>query len=253
MLRPISAVSLLALSTILSSTVATADVEDDTTKIVGGTSAKDGQFPYQVSLRSKNRHFCGGSIINERWILTAAHCLYGSNNDSVTVVAGTTTLDNGGDSYQSLRLICHPSYSQILIRNDIGLIEVEKPILFTDKVQPVALPIEDSDKPDQTAVLSGWGTTSYPGKTPNELQHITLSVIDQNECLNTSFRVTKNNICTLNKMGEGACHGDSGGPLVSEKVQIGIVSWGTPCAKGKPDVFTRVFSYVDWIANNTNV
>ncbi|XP_046745054.1 chymotrypsin-2-like [Diprion similis] len=255
MLRLICTFSLLASSTIFSPTTAaaTADVANFTTKIVGGTSAKDGQFPYQVSLRSKNHHFCGGSIMNERWILTAAHCIYGSNNDSVTVVVGTPTLDNGGDSYQSRRLVHHPSYNEILIRDDIGLIEVEKPILFTDKVQPVALPTEDFDKPNQTAVLSGWGTTSYPGKASNELQYITLSVIDQNECLNTSFRVTKSNICTLNKTGEGACHGDSGGPLVSEKVQIGIVSWGTPCARGKPDVFTRVFSYVDWIANNTNV
>ncbi|XP_033221043.1 chymotrypsin-1-like [Belonocnema kinseyi] len=141
----------------------------------------------------------------------------------------------------------HPQYNSLLIRHDLGLIELEKPIEFNDKIKPVGLPEEDFDKPGGTAVLSGWGTTSYPGKAPNDLQHINVNVIPQKDCLSTSFRVTNNNICTLNKKGEGACHGDSGGPLVADDVQIGIVSWGKPCAKGQPDVFTRVYSYMDWI------
>lgn len=69
-------------------------------------------------------------------------------------------MDNGGDSYRSIRLVGHPSYSDLLIRDDIGLIEVEKPIEFGDKVKPVALPSEDFNKTDGSAVLSGWGTTS---------------------------------------------------------------------------------------------
>ncbi|XP_048507783.1 chymotrypsin-2-like isoform X2 [Athalia rosae] len=254
--RPLRAIVVLVIlhQGIYASTTAEATEEQDEVKIVGGIPAKAGQFPYQVSLRTKdNKHFCGGSILNERWILTAAHCLAGSNDDSVAVVVGTTTLDSGGDSYKSLKVIPHPDYSQFLIRDDIGLIEVEKPIVYGDNVKPVVLPTEDFNKTDYPAVLSGWGTLSYPGKTPNELQHITLSVIDQNECLNTSFRVTNSNICTLNKKGEGACHGDSGGPLHSDGVQIGVVSWGTPCARGKPDVFTRVFSYRDWITSFANV
>ncbi|XP_012272593.1 chymotrypsin-1 [Orussus abietinus] len=219
-------------------------------KIVGGSDAEDGAYPYQVSLRLKNRHFCGGSILNERWILTAAHCLSGFNESKISVVVGTNTLDEGGDVYKVQKIIGHPKYSSLLIRNDIGLIQVDTPIVFGDKVKPVQLPTENFKKNDYPAILSGWGTTSYPGDVPNKLQHITLSVIDQRECLNTSLRVTDDNICTLNKKGEGACHGDSGGPLVADGVQIGVVSWGTPCAKGRPDVFTRVFSYVDWIKNH---
>ncbi|XP_011506550.1 PREDICTED: chymotrypsin-2-like [Ceratosolen solmsi marchali] len=216
-------------------------------KIVGGLAAEDGQYPYQVSLRINNRHFCGGSIINNRWILTAAHCLAGFNNTAISAVVGTNYLDKSGSIYQSKRIISHPKYSSLFIRNDIGLIELEKDIEFSEKIQPIKLPDTNFDKIDYPAILSGWGTTSYPGEPPNELQHIKLSVIDQHECLNTSFRVTNKNICTLSKKGEGACHGDSGGPLVADQVQIGVVSWGTPCAKGKPDVFTRVFSYADWI------
>ncbi|XP_076645366.1 chymotrypsin-1-like [Halictus rubicundus] len=216
-------------------------------KIVGGSPAEEGQYPYQASLRYRGRHFCGGSVLNERWILTAAHCLSGFNDNGITVVLGTNKLDDGGDMYQSEKIVVHPKYSSALIRNDIGVIKVSKKIVFGDKVMPVELPNENFSKIDYPATLSGWGTTSYPGEAPNELQHIELSVIDQKQCLNASFRITNDNICTLNKRGEGACHGDSGGPLVADSKQIGVVSWGIPCARGRPDVFTRVYSYTSWI------
>ncbi|XP_076226026.1 chymotrypsin-2-like [Nomia melanderi] len=220
---------------------------NEITKIVGGSAAEEGQYPYQASLRYKSRHFCGGSVLNKRWILTAAHCLTSFNNTGITVALGTNTLDKGGDMYQSEKVIVHPRYSSALIRNDIGLIRMSKDIVFGDKVQPISLPNENFSKIDYPAILSGWGTTSYPGESPNELQHIELSVIDQKQCLNASFRITNDNICTLNKKGEGACHGDSGGPLVADHQQIGVVSWGIPCARGRPDVFTRVYSYNQWI------
>ncbi|EZA59134.1 hypothetical protein DMN91_008353 [Ooceraea biroi] len=216
-------------------------------KIVGGSSAGEGQYPYQASLRYRGRHFCGGSIINKRWILTASHCLTGFNDTAISVVLGTNTLDKGGDEYASIKKWVHPFYSSALIRNDIGLIKLDRDIVFGDKVKPINLPAKNFDKFDYPAMLSGWGTTSFPGEAPNELQHIQLTVIDQKQCLSTSFRITNNNICTLNKQGEGACHGDSGGPLVTDGEQIGVVSWGVPCAKGHPDVFTRVHSYLDWI------
>ncbi|XP_012235769.1 chymotrypsin-2-like [Linepithema humile] len=216
-------------------------------KIVGGSSATDGQYPYQASLRLNNRHFCGGSIIDKRWILTASHCLTGFNNTAISVVLGSNTLNKGGDRYASVKRWIHPYYSPAFIRNDIGLIKLDKDIVFGDKVKPIALPKKNFEKSDYPATLSGWGTTSYPGNAPNELQHIELTVIDQKQCLSASYRNTNSNICTFNKHGEGACHGDSGGPLVADGTQIGVVSWGVPCAKGHPDVFTRVYSYLNWI------
>ena len=158
-------------------------------KIVGGSAAKDGQFPYQVSLRLNNKHFCGGSIINEKWILTAAHCLVGwanlfllnlnsikskqfkcldrglfsvprFNDTSIDIVAGTNSLDKGGMMYHSKKIMGHPKYNSLLLRHDLGLIELEKPIEFNEKIKPVSLPHGDFTKYGQTAVLSGWGTTT---------------------------------------------------------------------------------------------
>ncbi|XP_012542639.1 chymotrypsin-1 [Monomorium pharaonis] len=217
------------------------------TKIVGGNTASEGQYPYQASLRYGGQHFCGGSVIDKRWILTASHCLSSFNDTGIDIVLGTNTLDKGGDGYSSIKRWIHPFYNPALIRHDIGLIKLNKDIVFGDKVKPIALPTKNFNKSDYPATLSGWGTTSYPGDTPNELQHIQLTVINQRQCLSTSFRITNNNICTLNKQGEGACHGDSGGPLVADGEQIGVVSWGIPCAKGRPDIFTRVYPYMDWI------
>ncbi|KYM93148.1 PREDICTED: chymotrypsin-2-like isoform X2 [Atta cephalotes] len=216
-------------------------------KIVGGKLADEGQFPYQASLRLNNQHFCGGSVISERYILTAAHCCSGLDNTVITVVLGTNTLDKGGDQYFSIKKWIHPYYNSVFIWHDIALIKVNKDIVFGDKVKPIALPTKNFDKSDYPVILSGWGTTSYPGKTPNDLQYIQLRVINQKQCAASSFRITKNNICTLNKWGEGACHGDSGGPLVAGNEQIGVVSWGIPCAKNQPDVYTRVYAYMPWI------
>lgn len=152
-------------------------------KIVGGNVAAEGQFPYQASLRYRGRHFCGGSIINERWILTASHCLSGYvrhyrsitnkkllcfhaisfnsfNDTAIGVVLGTNTLDKGGDEYASIRIWAHPYYNAVFIWNDIGLIQLDKDIVFSDKVKPIALSTKNFDKSDYPATLSGWGTTS---------------------------------------------------------------------------------------------
>ncbi|XP_046820253.1 chymotrypsin-2-like [Vespa crabro] len=223
-------------------------------KIVGGSAAEEGQFPHQASLRIKKKHFCGGSILNKRWILTAAHCLAGLDASRIAIVLGTNTLDKGGNLYQANMTIAHEEYNPRKIKNDIGLIKVDKDIEFTDKIKPINLPTENYKKIDSYVTLSGWGRTSYPGNSPNELQHIKLKVIDQKKCATmviiAGIPVSDTNICTLNQYGEGACHGDSGGPLIDGDEQVGVVSWGIPCAKNRPDVFTRVFSYLDWIKNH---
>lgn len=160
-------------------------------------------------------------------------------------------MNAGGETYKVESLIPNKDYDSIRTLNDIALIKLAEPIKYTDLVQ--AIDLETNDVPgDVDAVLSGWGRTSYPGVLPNNLQHVNLKTISVSDCKEKQpFNVVvEQQICTLTKAGEGACHGDSGGPLVSDGRQIGIVSWGMPCAVGFPDVFTRVSSYADWINSN---
>ncbi|XP_015111411.1 chymotrypsin-2 [Diachasma alloeum] len=216
-------------------------------RIVGGSDAPAGKYPYQVSLQKNNRHFCGGSIINERWILTAAHCLQGQSPSAIKVLVGTTSLSKGTEYYQCGFLKWHPKFTMILIHNDVGVLRVTKDIEFNENVQAIKLPTENFNGINTRAVLTGWGTTVLNGRVPDKLQQLEVKVISQLKCKLRHWLLTNSQICTLNKRGEGACHGDSGGPLVSKGYQIGLVSYGLPCARGSPDVFTRVYSFVNWI------
>ncbi|XP_022914387.1 chymotrypsin-2-like [Onthophagus taurus] len=226
-------------------------------KIIGGIDAENGQFPYQISLRYNNRHSCGGSIINSRWILTAAHCIHNNIPKNYTVVAGTNLLETGGDVYTLEKFVEHERYNPQLLKNDIALLKTNEEIMFNENVTIMRLPPEDTLDGGLNFTLSGWGLTAMYGQPPNKMQTIVLQSITNQECYAKYFHLelvgmlSSSNICTLNKEGEGACYGDSGGPLVFKGYQVGIVSWAIPCARGRPDVFTRVYSYMDWIENHT--
>lgn len=128
-------------------------------------------------------------------------------------------------------------------------------ISYNSKVQPIGLASSTLASGSQ-CVLSGWGLTSYPSQTlPNDLQYIYLQSISVSQCQSflPGFPVYNTHVCTYQGRGQGACQGDSGGPLVSGGVQVGVVSWGIPCARGNPDVFTAVASYRNWIYSNTGV
>ncbi|XP_066594731.1 chymotrypsin-2-like [Prorops nasuta] len=223
-------------------------------RIVGGKDSSEGKYPYQVSIQYIGRHNCGGSIINKRYILTAAHCLRGRIQNFLTIVAGITRLDSAGDEYKVESFLIHPEYDPVLIINDIGLIRVNEDIRFSEKVQTIELASKDPDEEVFPVILTGWGWLSIEGDHPNNLQVIQLYTTNQGKCKSLQPKATDRNICTLTKKGEGACKGDSGGPLVNlQGKQIGIVSYGIPCAFGYPDVYTRVSYFYDFIMKNINL
>ncbi|XP_023246052.1 chymotrypsin-2-like [Copidosoma floridanum] len=218
-------------------------------RIVGGKIAAIGAFPYQVSICHNEKHICGGAIIHKSWILTAAHCCYGSTSDLV-IHAGTNKLNETGTAYQSQKIFTHPKFSVLLRRNDICLIKVKETITFNDLVQPVRLPPYDINENGLPAVVSGWGATSYLADYSNDLQYLDTFLLSRSSCMWKTMIpvISTKKICAFSRKNEGSCSGDSGGPLVANAAIVGVVSYGfNGCASGKPDIFTRVYKYVDWI------
>ncbi|CRL02608.1 CLUMA_CG015755, isoform A [Clunio marinus] len=222
-------------------------------RIVGGTNAPLGRFPYQVSLRTTaNFHFCGGSIINNRWVLSAAHCTVGRGATSIRVLVGTVTLNSGGVSHTSSRIVNHPNYNANTIANDVSVVQTGTTIGFNANVGAAALGSAHVGG-GVSAIVTGWGgTTVSGGPSPNNLQQLTTTTLTNADCrarhtANNRDFVFDHKICTFTRSGQGICQGDSGGPLATGNTVIGIVSWNIPCARGFPDAFDRVSSHRSWI------
>ncbi|XP_015176238.1 PREDICTED: chymotrypsin-1-like [Polistes dominula] len=223
-------------------------------RIVGGSRAAVGEFPYQVSIRVGNQHTCGGTIISSRHILTAAHCVNDWNApiSFYTVVTGTNSLNYGGEVHGISSVSVHPSYigsQQTSWINDVAVIALRSPITFNSLQK--AIPLLDSEVPNGSLLsLSGWGKIATNGPLSNALLKTYLYAEDYRVCQQQhTIPIYPSQICALNRAGIGACQGDSGGPLTYNGRIAGIVSWVIPCARGIPDVFTKVSAHLNFIRN----
>lgn len=223
-------------------------------RIVGGNATTIDQIPYQVSLRSNNRHNCGGSIVSSKHVITAAHCINASPS-RYSILAGSTT--RTGDENQQLkqvsRLVRHPGYNSSPIDHDIAIVFVATEFEFNKFVQAIKLP-EFGVIPEEGAIVtvSGWGTIRQGGGVlPNILQYVSKPIVGNARC-NVSYvgRVKEGMLCAgTEEGGKDSCQGDSGGPLTLDGLLTGVVSWGRGCGqKGFPGVYTRVSHYVDWVS-----
>ncbi|KAG1967450.1 serine protease 33-like [Pimephales promelas] len=213
-------------------------------KIVGGQDATAGSWPWQVSIQSDSGgHFCGGSLINKDWVLSAAHCFQSSSMGTIMIYLGRRS-QSGSNPYEEYRtaiqFINHPNYDNPSDDNDIALLQLSSSVTFSDYIRPVCLAAAGSVfAADTESWVTGWGLLQAGGtQIPDILQEVMIPIVSNSDCDNAyGGGITSNMICAglLNQGGKDSCQGDSGGPLVSRNgsqwIQSGIVSFGQGCAQ----------------------
>ncbi|XP_066118583.1 cationic trypsin-3 [Saccopteryx bilineata] len=222
--------------------------DDDDDKIVGGYTCRKNSVPYQVSLNA-GYHFCGGSLINDQWVVSAAHCY----KSRIQVRLGEHNIEviEGNEQFiNSAKVIRHPKYNSNTIDNDIMLIKLSSPATISSRVSSVSLPRTCASVGTQ-CLISGWGNTQSVGSNyPELLQCLEAPILSDSACRKAYPGQITNNMMCLGFLegGKDSCQGDSGGPVVCNGQLQGIVSWGYGCAlKGRPGVYTKVCNYVSWI------
>jgi secreted trypsin-like serine protease len=234
--------------------------------IVGGQQARPYEFPWQASIRRKatNGHFCGGIIISERWVLTAAHCTSGESPLLLSVVVGDWQRSAASTIRQTLdvvNVIVHEKYDSRNYDYDVSVIKVATDIVFSEDVAPVCAPDSANDYVYYKSQCSGWGTLSSGGTCcPDILQYVTMNITTNTFCQNVygaRYNITVDMICATDNIGSterDSCQGDSGGPLTIKEADgtfrvVGVVSWGIGCASGYPGVYARANFFNDWISD----
>ncbi|XP_032316133.1 testisin-like isoform X2 [Camelus ferus] len=207
-------------------------------RIVGGKDAELGRWPWQASLRLWGSHHCGGSLLNRRWVLSAAHC------------------------FRKVRDIIVNPYFKVSSVNDIALLRLATSVTYNKHIQPICVLTSSSEfKNRNDCWVTGWGYISEKKSLPHphSLQEVQVSVINKSRCMYLFLQPDVRSdgeddvICAGFEDGKrDACKGDSGGPLVCEKkdlwIQIGIVSWGVGCGRpNRPGVYTNVSNHFNWI------
>ena len=225
--------------------------------IVGGEEVDPAcpncKYDFMVSLQTNSGyHFCGGALVREDWVITAAHCVQGDSPSQVKVKIGLHNVNGtqGSITRSVSQIIIHPSYSSWSLNNDYAILQLSQPIT---NFEPIQLVTDTShDEEPVMATTMGWGATQSGGWGSNILLEVDVPIDDS--CGNYSNSdITNNMVCAgFNTGGYDSCQGDSGGPLImtnsdGEYELIGIVSWGYGCAEpGYPGVYAKVHSRLDW-------
>jgi len=264
-----------------------------TNRIVGGYATQEFEFPWMAAVLKKCDseycHICGATIISESWILTGAHCMVNVLTEELAVLVGDHnlyTISNSQKFIQVKEKVVHPDYNKrgnltSPLNNDIGLLRLEYPIVFTSQVSPLCLPALGEtgfggsaygngsnteldttglDIVGKNATVLGWGMTNDDGVFSDALRGVEVEILDNDECNRLFGIMTETMMCTSGSDGRGTCYGDSGGPAIVKQpdgsfVQVGILSFGAlaGCEKGYPSGQVLVHKYIDWIQAITGI
>ncbi|WP_428264818.1 trypsin-like serine protease [Haliangium sp.] len=234
-------------------------------KIVGGDNVTINEFPWQISMQTPSGfHFCGGSILDEEWILTASHCVDGSSPSDIRIAAGITRVSTSGNQGQLrnvAEIFMFPGYTDPTRGKDVALLRLATPLNLSSTASPIEV-VTSADQaaglttPGTDATVSGWGTLSSGGNSPDVLQAVTVPIVSnaQADAAYNTVNITDDQIGAglLGVGGKDSCQGDSGGPLVvfdgATPKLAGVVSWGFGCADADfPGMYARVASFEQFI------
>ncbi|XP_037937116.1 serine protease Hayan-like [Teleopsis dalmanni] len=249
-------------------------------RVLGGTSVQLGEFPYVVGIGysrigSNTGPYdirCGATLIDARFVLTAAHCVNGVRNPPSIVRLGVINNKDdkqieSGLEIRIKKIHIHPDYTSTSIYNDIALLELENSIQFSYRIYPICLYTETEDPTDDSVLyVIGWGITDLSTRASSDvLMKAALRIVPLDACNNSIYRegitsrnpngVIQTQVCAVDpEIKTSSCRGDSGGPLsiVLDPTWrvfrvLGIISAGYSCGTNIPSLYTRVAAYLDFI------
>lgn len=245
-------------------------------RITGHTNneAEYGEFPWMVDVlqqeQGQNMHHCGGSLIHENVVLTAAHCVDGKDLNTLMIRAGewdsqtTDEIFEHQDRYVA-QMIVHPQFSKSNLVNDVALLVLSEPVQFGPHISTVCLPPQDFNFDRASCFASGWGKNEFKHNSKNQaiLKKVELSIVPLQQCqtvlrstrLGRHFVLSNTFVCAGGQANQDTCKGDGGSPLVcpiegqfNRYYQSGIVAWGIGCGKnGSPGVYVNVAEFRNWV------
>ncbi|MGH9139345.1 MAG: DUF1986 domain-containing protein, partial [Acidimicrobiales bacterium] len=233
--------------------------------IVGGQEADAGEWPWQVAIIVDGAQYCGGVLVTEDAVLTAAHCTDGVDAGDMLIVAGTVDLDDGdAQRREVVDVRQHEDYDDITTENDISVLRLSEPMELSDTVAAATIPDAETEaeitEEGDPAFVTGFGATDENGPPSDVLLEAEVDVYDDEHCEDNYDRdgdevFGETQVCAgIDAGGVDSCYGDSGGPLVAPTPDggvfylIGLVSWGAGCGvPERPTIHTQVTQFVDWL------
>jgi secreted trypsin-like serine protease len=241
-------------------------------QIIGGDPAEPGEYPFMAAILNETisgddyqKQFCGGSLVDDDWVLTAAHCVEDTAPSSLAVAVGRRVLTSTeGERRSVAQVFVHPSFgSPTSLAHDAALLRLSSPVTG---ITPIDLAVAADDAYEVAGTVLtviGWGTTRAKGQPsyPDDLQEVDVPAVGDGRCsrvYGTSFH--RATMLCAGGPGIDSCYGDSGGPLFARRaegpVQLGVVSWGNGCATRRfPGVYSEVNnpSIRSWVTSYTGV
>lgn len=248
--------------------------------IIGGTDAGENEYPHMVaignnqSLEDFTYWFCGGSLISERFVITAAHCATNQTVRSIgqigtpnVIMIGGWNISEGTEKNAKIieieEIILYPEYRKAQVYHDIALIKLKDTISLGPNIKPICLP-QDESTTETTYWATGWGN-KIDSDLIGVLQKVDLGIVGDEECSTVytpklskrlSAGLQPHQLCLGRVENKDACRGASGGPvqIINKNIfcsytLVAVTSSGLQCGKGNPGLFVKVFHYLDWIEN----